>query len=265
MVKREKMKKGERHGEEGRGEEREGGLLIISHRCRGYGEQENSVAAMKKALADKIDAAEIDVQPCKDALVIWHNPWITIQGKRHWVGRTPLHVLRTAGLATLDEALDTFKRQGRGKELYLDLKRPGMEEAVVAALKKRRLVHRTVVVSWITKSLLKVHELAPVLRLSYTFMPKIQTYEPIQLPLTPAVRLPRIIRKRLVPLHFVNLRSLALPVTKSIVRRLQQAGVKVVVCNVDTKKGNGRLKKLGVWGTMTNRARDISRKVEYTP
>lgn len=229
-------------------------LVVISHRCRGYGEKENSLAALKKALADDIDGVEMDLQPCNDGIVVWHNPWITIEGKRRWIRRMPLQKLRDVGLATLEELLNTFKKEGGKKTLYLDLKRPGIEEAVVTAVLQRRLVRKVIIVSWITKSLERIHQLAPQLRLSYSFSPKVQTYEPTQLPLLPALRLPRIIRKRLVPLHSVNLAPLALPVTKQLVRRLRNRGIKVVVCNVDTEKGNKRLARIGVWGTMTNSA-----------
>ncbi len=233
-------------------------LKVISHRGRGYGAQENSLAALKAALADDIHGVEIDIQPCKDNIVVWHDPWVRIDGKRRRIKRTPLAELRRAGLATLDELLDTFKQHGKEKVLYLDIKRAHIETAVVKAITRRRLTRRVVIVSWITTSLQRVHELEPRLRLSYSFAPKIQTHEPTQVPLRPALSLPRIIRKELVPLFSVNLVPLALPVTKRLVQRISKHNIRVVVCNVDTQKGNERLRKIGVWGTMTNKAHAIA-------
>ncbi len=229
------------------------GLRVIAHRCRGFGAPENSEAAVWRALASPADELEVDLRGTKEGrLVVWHDPvYRDSQGMRWRLSRTPLRRLERAGLLSLERLLRIVAWQGAGKRLNLDLKTPGLEEELVAAIRHHRLEGRVLLVSWNAASLERLHALAPELSLSLSFAPKVENRNGY--PYRPAVRLPRILRQGRVPLATVNLAPLRFPVTGMLVRRIRRLGPEVVVCNVDSARGNERLARLGVQGTMTNR------------
>ncbi len=233
-------------------------IRIISHRCRGYGERENSLAAFTKALLSDVDGIEIDCRITKDRKLVVHHDasYRDALGRKHIIKDEPLHAALDNGRMSLDTALVLFAKHGRGKFLDVDIKAHGEEAQLVRLVRAHGLERQVVIVSWIGKSLEDVHALAPELRLSLSFAPKVWTSHRTGGTRGPAIRLPFLIRKRIVPLATVNL----CPLTKktspsaSIIRRLQKRGLEIVVVNDDTVKENERLVKLGVYGTMTNDA-----------
>ncbi len=240
-------------------------IRIISHRCRGFGERENSLAAFKRALASDVDGIEIDYRITKDRKLVVHHDasYRDALGWKHVIKDEPLLTALDNDRMSLDTALALFAKHGRGKFLDVDIKAHGEERQLVLLVKKHGLERQIVVVSWIGKSLEDVHRLAPEVRLSLSFAPKVWTSHHNGEPRGPAIRLPFLIRTERVPLATVNL----CPLTKrtspsaSIIRRLQKRGLKVVVVNDDTVKENERLIRLGVHGTMTNDAPGLLRHV----
>jgi len=235
-------------------------IRIIAHRCRGYGEEENTRAAFKKALASEVDEIEMDLQITGDReLVVWHNPhFSTLIGKKQLIRKTTLAEVKRHGLMSCEEALRLFKKKGQGKLLNIDIKKYGEEEQFVKLIQKYTLEKRVIVVSWIAKSLESIHTLAPSLELSYTFVPKVYTTKKNGMPVRPAFFLPKILNR--LPLKTVNLVSHFLPVSRSIVTRIKKLGIDVVVCNEDTIPGNERLIKIGVGGSMTNKPKLLLEK-----
>jgi len=236
-------------------------LRVIAHRCRGFGEPENSLPALKKALASNVDAVEIDYRISKDGkLVCYHPPFYKTKGKRHWISTEPAKTAQKNKLMLLDEAFAVFKKYGKGKEFQVDIKWFGGEKELVRLIKKHGIENNILVVSWMAKSLETIHALAPELRLSYSFPPKVWTDYKKGLPRWFAFRLPVVIRKKRVPLESVNLVPRLFPVSRWLIKRLNARDIDVVVVNVDDLKGNERLRKYGVCGSMTNKPRLLLEK-----
>ncbi len=232
---------------------------IIAHRCRGFGEEENTLAALKKALASDVDEIEVDLQITKDReLVVWHDwSYHTMSGKRVRISTTTLKQAEQSGLMSCATLLKTFKRKGKGKLLNIDIKKYGEEDQLVAMIRKYKLQDRVVIVSWTARCLEKVHKQAHAWKLAYTIVPKVYTKKTNGFPIRPAILLPAFIRNQTVPLDRVNLRHVGLPVTASIVRRLKKFVPEVIVVNEDTVKGNNRLIKIGVAASMTNNSPEL--------
>jgi glycerophosphoryl diester phosphodiesterase len=125
---------------------------------------ENSLAAFEYALAQGCDGFEFDVRHTRDGNnVLWHDPdW---HGKQIAATSYVDLVDRDGGrLAALDEVLTHF-----GKRAYLDieLKEPGSEEAIVAALRASPAERGFIVSSFFPEILLRLRELAGDLPLGF--------------------------------------------------------------------------------------------------
>jgi len=238
-------------------------LAIISHRCRGFDAEENTLAALKKALASKVDAIEIDVRLTKDKrLIVWHDTsYRDERGKKHVIADETLVNAVLHGKMPLETTLATFKRLGKEKVLQIDVKTVGYEEPLVRMIRKHHLERQILIVSWIGAVLERVHALAPELKLSFSFAQKVWTSYEKGVPFWFALRLPYLIRNHVVPLETVNIVPFV-RISWFLVWRLRRRGINVVVVNVDDEKGNARLERLGVWGTMTNEPREILEYLE---
>ena len=230
-------------------------LRIMSHRCRGFNEPENTLAALTKALASTVDEIEIDVRPTSDAhAVLSHNPTYLVKKKLRRYAKRTLQQARADGKPSLNDALKLFLHNGHGKLLNIDVKAPGCEEDVVTLITEYHLEHRTRVLAWSVHVLRRIHELEPQLRLGLCFAPKLASLDKTGIPYRPSPLLPRVIRTRELPLDIVCVAPLIGGVSTSLVRRLHVRGLRVIVVNADTLKENERLARLDVYGTMTNRA-----------
>ncbi len=236
-----------------------GSFRIIAHRCRGFDEADNSLAALRKALASDVDEIEVDVQITKDgrALLGHDIAFRGTDGKNRRIHEVTLTEAERLGGESLADALALFAKHGKGKILNIDIKRFGIEPEVVKLIRKHQLEKRVLIVSWSGRVLEEIHRLAPELRLSYSFIPKLSADYRNALLFWYTVFFPKIIRKQIVPLEVINLMNLVWPVSRSIVRRLHDQGYEVVVVNADTLGTNERLRKIGVDGTMTNRPKDL--------
>jgi glycerophosphoryl diester phosphodiesterase len=234
---------------------------IIAHRCCGFGEGENSLGALRKALASSVDEIEVDYRVTKDRkLLLIHDARYTdAHGKRHVVRKETLAEARRNGRHSLEDALRYFARHGKNKIINIDIKDYGEEAQLITLIKKYHLATRIIIVSWLAASLERVHQLAPELPLSACHRVGIRIHARTVFPVGLA-RLPPIVRKRSVPLRRVNIIFKPLPVRARVIRRFQRRGLDVVVVNVDTVKGNQRLRELGALGTMTNVAPSLLRE-----
>jgi glycerophosphoryl diester phosphodiesterase len=129
---------------------REGRMLRVGHRGAAALAPENTIASLALALELECDLIEFDVLEFDGALVLAHSQ-----------AEAPTQ------LATLDEALAFLAPGSCG--IQLDLKARGAEQAVVAAVRQRGLLERTVVSSFRAASLRTLHALEPALRLGLTY------------------------------------------------------------------------------------------------
>jgi glycerophosphoryl diester phosphodiesterase len=101
----------------------EGRPLVIGHRGAAAVAPENTVASLEAAVAAGVDVVEFDISP---GLRVGHS--------LHELPEEELH---------LDDALELLKAHGVG--LHLDVKEPGYEEGVLAAVRRHRLEERAYV------------------------------------------------------------------------------------------------------------------------
>lgn len=118
--------------------------LVIGHRGAAAVAPQNSRAALQAGVAAGADAVEFDISP---GLVLGHSP-----GERAQDG------------LSLDDALEELAPHELG--LHLDVKLPGYEAEVVAAVRRHELVGRAYFSSAYTRSARRLAELAPDMRVA---------------------------------------------------------------------------------------------------
>ena len=209
----------------------------------------NTPASFDAALALGVDMIEFDVLPEHQ-----HTP----ATGRLLLAHDYDHV---DGAPTLDEGLAHLASSPfENVELDVDLKLPGYEERVIAALREYGLVERTLISSNWMRSLVEIRALEPKLRLGWS-VPRLKR-DPTTMWLTklPAYAGAAYMRARLpsaVKTHMAAGRCDALMahwrlVSPRLVRAVREAGGELYVWTVDDGARIGRLEKLGVTGVITN-------------
>ena len=139
--------------------------LLLGHRgCRGCGFVENSLAAFKDALSNGCDGFEFDVRRALDGSnVIWHHPDYS---GRQIAGTNYTDLVDRDGnrLATLEDTLAQFSDRAY---LDIELKTPGAEETIVAALKAKLPQPGFIITSFYPDILLRLRELDSSLPLGF--------------------------------------------------------------------------------------------------
>jgi glycerophosphoryl diester phosphodiesterase len=210
----------------------------------------NTRASFDAALDAGVDMIEFDVLPAR-----WpaddDTPLILAHDYEH-----PLD-----GAVTLEEGLahlaaDTFA----DVELDVDLKLPGYEARVVAALRERGLVERTLVSSQYMRSLVRIRALEPRLRLGWSVPRARRDYTKSVLWLLPALSALAFMRRRLPGLaagHLGEGRVDAVMAhyrlaTPKLVDAVHRAGGELYVWTVDDAEHIRRLEAMGVDAVITN-------------
>ncbi|HSS79839.1 MAG TPA: glycerophosphodiester phosphodiesterase [Gaiellaceae bacterium] len=220
---------------------REGRPLRIGHRGAAALAPENSLEAIGLAVELGCDLVEFDVHAAADALVIAHD-----------------RPASADGLPTLDEVLELLGPAGVG--VHLDLKSQGAERPVAEALRRHRLVERTVVSSFRAPTLRALHAVEPRLRLGRTYpqdrhgLTRRRVFQP------PARAIVRVLRRalprRIAGLLAGSRASAAVlyweVVSEAAVARCHALGVPVLVWTVDDPALLPWLDEIGVDGVITN-------------
>jgi glycerophosphoryl diester phosphodiesterase len=225
------------------------GLLRIGHKGADLIAPGNTLGSFDAALEHGVDMIEFDILP------EFHD--------RPEEGRLLLahdydHV---AGALELDEGLAHLASPPfAGLRLDVDLKLPGYEARVVEALRAHGLIERTLVSTMFMRSLVRLRELEPALRLGWS-VPRIKSGWAA----SPAVAVPAYgvlvyLRRRVVRAaraHLAAGRCDAVMahfrlVTPALVRAVREAGGELYVWTVDDAALIRRLERLGVTGVITN-------------
>ena len=157
-------------------------------------------------------------------------------------------------------------------ELDVDLKLPGYEERVVAALRAHGLVGRTLVSTQYMRSLVKLRELEPALRLGWSVPRVKRDYTKNLLYAAPAYALLLHARRRLPAVaagHIAAGRCDAVMchfklVTPALLEAVRGAGGELYVWTVDDAHRIRSLEALGVTGVITNDPRLFSVEAPLT-
>ena len=206
----------------------------------------NTVESFHAAAELGVDTIELDVLRLRDSrLVIAHD---YLDAER----REPL---------TLAEGLEAFTRAPLDRiELDCDLKLPGGEDRVAAALREQDLDGRAMVSTMEISSLRRLRELDPALPLGWTY-PKVSRDWNRRRWARPAVagalwlmrrRLPRLAGGALSDLGVQAMWVYWPLVTRRLIEAGEAAGVEVIAWTVDDVEPMRRLRALGVHGICTN-------------
>ena len=210
----------------------------------------NTTASFDAALAAAVDMIEFDVLP-RDPDAPGTTPLVLAHDYAH-VG--PDAVGLDAGLAHL------AARAFADVELDLDLKLPGYEHRVVAALREHGLVERTLVSTLFMRSLVRLRALEPRLRLGWSVPRVKRDYAAHWYTAGPAYVLVRHVRRRLPGIAAGHLRAGRCDalmahwrlITPRLVEAVGEAGGDLYVWTVDDAARIRALEALGVTGVITN-------------
>jgi glycerophosphoryl diester phosphodiesterase len=228
-----------------------GGFARVGHRGASALAPENTPAAFQLAVELGCDMLEFDVLARSDGTVV--------------VAHDPRH-LRDPGLVTFDEALEFFAERLPSVGLQVDLKRRGIEAAVVAALRRHGVIERSWVSGFDADALRRVAELDPELPRSFTY-PRDRFGVSKRGPLAPVVRgalktfgsslpqrIPALLRRAratALTLHY----SVA---SREAIERAHELGAPVYVWTVDDPARAQQLVRWGADGIITNDPRVLS-------
>ena len=243
-----------------------GRFARVAHRGASALAPENTLRAFELAVELGCDMVEFDVLPLRDGtLVLAHSKdlrEVSHGAARGRVRGRTLEALRRVApeLPTLDEALAYFAERLPGVGLQVDLKLPGVEAAVVEALRRHGVLERSWVSGSDAPSLRRVAAIEPALPRSYT-LPRDRFGISRRGPLAPVVRtalasigaslprrLPELVARAdasATTLHF-SVASVA------AVRRAHEVDAAAYVWTVDDPRLAQRLVDAEVDGIITN-------------
>jgi glycerophosphoryl diester phosphodiesterase len=210
----------------------------------------NTPASFDAALAAGVDMIEFDVLP---EVVGEHE-----RGELR-LAHDYSHDISSA--PTLDEGLAHLASAAFAEvELDVDLKLPGYEARVVEALRAHGLLERTLVSTQYMRSLVRLRELEPALRLGWSVPRVKRDYTRSLLYAVPAYTLLLYARRRLPKVaagHIAAGRCDAVMchfklVTPALLEAVRGAGGELYVWTVDDARRIRSLEALGVTGVITN-------------
>jgi glycerophosphoryl diester phosphodiesterase len=162
---------------------------------------------------------------------------------------------------TLEQALDAFARPPLERLRFdLDLKVPGREDEVVAALRERGLGERAMTSTMELESVVYLRDAAPELERGWT-LPKVSRdwsrnpwLRPVFLAGSASLRgrLPSLVRRRAPELGVRSVWIFHALITRRLISSAHSVGVGVIAWTVDDPERIAALETLGVDGICTN-------------
>ena len=225
-------------------------LRRIGHKGADHIAPGNTPESFDAALAHGVDMIEFDVLP-EDVDDPAAGPLRLAHDYSHDLAHAP----------TLEEGLAHLAGDAFGSvELDVDLKLPGYEARVVDALREHGLVERTLVSTQYMRSLVKLRELEPALRLGWSVPRVKRDYTANLLYAAPAYALLLYARRRLPKVaagHIAAGRCDAVMchyklVSPALLEAISDAGGELYVWTVDDARRIRKLEALGVTGVITN-------------
>jgi glycerophosphoryl diester phosphodiesterase len=244
----------------------DGHFARVGHRGASALAPENTVRALELAVELGCDMLEFDILDLVDGtLVLAHSNdlrEVSHGAARGRVRRRTLDGLRNVApeLPTLDEALAFCAERLPGIGLQLDLKRRGIERAVVEALHRHDLLDRSWVSGFDAHALRLLAELEPKLPRSFT-LPRDRLGISKRGPLAPVIRatlasIGASLPRRL-PVLLAHARAVAATLhysvaSKAAIDRAHELDAAVYVWTVDDPRLAERLVRDGADGIITN-------------
>jgi glycerophosphoryl diester phosphodiesterase len=238
-----------------------GGLRLVGHKGADLIAPGNTIESFAAAAEAGVDTIELDVLWLRDAHLPLEQraPLVVAHDWHDAEGRTPL---------ALTEALDAFLEPPLQEvEIDIDIKLPGREEEIVAALRERDLIDRAMVSTMEMYSLGRVKELEPRLRRGWTY-PKVTkdwtskrwAKGPMLLALMAMrQRLPGLAAEKLPKLEVESMWVYYPLVSRRLARITELVGVELIAWTVDDLPRMQRLVGAGVHGLVSNDPRLFER------
>jgi glycerophosphoryl diester phosphodiesterase len=234
----------------------EGVLRRVGHKGADALVQGNTIPSFERAVEIGVEMIEFDVLWREDGSprlpASRRSPLVVAHDWRDAAERTA---------HTLAEVLDAFTRPPLDRvEIDCDLKLPGREDELVAALRERELVDRAMVSTMYVESLAAIRALEPRLRLGWTY-PKVRRpwdRRPLARPAVLAAlaamraRLPRLLEHRAPALGAAALWVYQPLVTSRLTRTARAAGIELIAWTVDDPDRIAELRAIGVGGICSN-------------
>ncbi len=243
----------------------DGRTLRIGHKGAAALEPENTLRSLRRAVEIGCDLVEFDVLDLDDGtLVLAHSDDLFEVSHGAASGRVrglTLPELRELApdLPTFDEALELLGGHG-GVGLHVDLKSEGHEESVAAAIRRHRLIDRSVVSSVSAPSLRRLAVVEPGLARGFTYPFDRRGVSQRRL-LTPVTGAALLGLRRALPLRIAGMLDRARAsvamlhhwvVSRAAVDRAHAAGKAVFTWTVDDPQTLERVIGAGVDGVITN-------------
>jgi len=231
-----------------------GGLRLVGHKGADLIAPGNTIASFEAAVEAGVDTIEFDVLWLRDAHLPLEQraPLVVAHDWHDAERRTPL---------TLTEALDAFLAPPLDKvEIDLDIKLPGREEEIVAALRERDLIGRAMISTMELYSLGRILELEPELRRGWTY-PKVtkdwnsKSWTKPLMPIALSVmrqRLPGLAAEQLPKFNVAAMWVYHPLISARLARITKLAGVELIAWTVDDPARMRRLVEDGVNGICSN-------------
>jgi len=236
-------------------------VRLVGHKGADLIVRGNTVESFRAAVDAGADTIELDVIWVRDAELPLEQraPLMVAHDWAAHAAHPPL---------PLPEALDAFLEPPLDKvEIDLDIKLPGREEELVAALRERGLTERAMVSTMELYSLGRIVQLAPELRRGWTY-PKVTkewNSKPWAKPALPAAlrlmrfRLPGFAAEKLTQIDVSAMWVYHPLASPRLARICKLAGVELIAWTVDDEKRMRELVAMGVDGICSNDPRLFAR------
>jgi glycerophosphoryl diester phosphodiesterase len=230
--------------------------LRVGHKGAAHVEQGNTLQSFDAALRLGVDMIELDV--------LSEHP----DGSGELMVAHDYHDMRARSPLTFSQALEHLSGPAfGGLELDVDIKIPGYELRVVAALRNFELIGRTLISGMFTSGLDAIRAAEPGLRLGWSVPRVRRDYTTDMLTAIPALAvltgyramLPSRARAALSSGRFDAIMAHWRVVTKGLVQAVREGGGQLYVWTVDDARMIAKLSAMGVDGIITNDPRLFSR------
>jgi glycerophosphoryl diester phosphodiesterase len=237
-------------------DQRRAGLRLVGHKGADLIAPGNTLESFHAAVEVGVDTIELDVLWLRDG-----HPRLPAAERSPLVVCHDWHVAEQRAPLTLEEVLDAFTEPPlQGVEVDLDIKLPGREEEIVAAVRERGLLERAMISTMELSTLARVHELEPALRRGWTY-PKVRrdwaskrwARGPMLAALaTMRQRLPGLAARELPRLEVEAMWVYHPLVSARLARITKLARVELIAWTVDDLSKMRKLVKAGVDGLCSN-------------